>query len=223
MASARARSMRARRVALGYGADHGLPVDHEGRRRVDAEARAESHVRGHTTRGLRCDDARLPGSHIEARHLLRVGEERGVIERCREQKVVHRPELALFASALRGDAGGLRVWVDAREREVLEHDAQVRAVDGLDVGQDGLFEPAERALEVRELDDGHPGIARAALGRVADRHLESRSDRAGLPAGDQRREKPCNGCLPDGRGTDRVTAVPAGGPSSRSSRAGPRA
>jgi len=65
-----------------------------------------------------------------------------------------------------------RPRVDGGEREVLEHEAHLVAVVLEHVVLERGVDPrAERALEVRVLDDGHLRVLGAALGLIVERDL----------------------------------------------------
>src|SRR6185295_466189 len=70
-----------------------------------------------------------------------------------EQHVVHLPEEALRAGGLDGLGGERRVRMHADDGEVAEADDELIAERPLERPHDGIRLPAERALEVAELDE----------------------------------------------------------------------
>jgi hypothetical protein len=91
-----------------------------------------------------------------------------------EHRVVHLPELALVVGAQRRLGGFLGVRVDAVERELPEHDADLVAVAAAHLVDRRHDARAERALEVGELDDRHRRGLRALRGVAGDLDLGAR-------------------------------------------------
>ena len=131
-------------------------------------------------------EAGVEGRAVEAdgaRVLLQVG--RGQPLRVREQPVVHLPEPALVPRALRRLRRPRRVLV-AGEREVAEDQADAALVARFQLADRRQHAPAERALELGELDDGDRRVLRTAARAspatsTFDPRRGGRDDRGGRP------------------------------------------
>ena len=94
-----------------------------------------------------------------------------------EEQLMHLPELALLVRRHRRLGRGQRVGVEG-ERLVAPDELHVAFVRLEDLLDGRLGAPAEGALEVGELDDGHLGLLRPDPGRVGPQ-----VDTAGLRGG----------------------------------------
>src|SRR3989442_9579469 len=147
------------------------PAVHEERRSgVDAEGRRLALVGLDGVERFLALQALLELGDVEAAGLAdlrRLGGEVVLVDLALlgEEAVVHGPELivALLKGALRGDGGILGPRMNARERVILENEADLVAVLldhlGLERGVDAA---AERALKIRILDDRHLRVRRTA-------------------------------------------------------------
>src|SRR5579871_4284990 len=169
-------------------AAHPPAVDEERRRRADPEARGLRLVRLDRVERLAPVETVLelrgvepPGLADLDRLVLHVV--LGDLALALEEPVVHHPELvvALLGPARGRDRAVLGPGVDAREREVLEHEADPIAVllEHL-VLERGVGTGAKGALEIGVLDDRHLGVARSAGGHPVEldlaHHLLERVD-----------------------------------------------
>ena len=117
---------------------------------------------------------RLELTHVEAEVLGVLLERRAILVRLvGEQLVVHLPELPLLAGGPRRDGRGHGVGVE-RQRKVPPDHAHLPLVVVHHLGDGRLDARAERALEVRPLDDCHGGILGALHGRALDLGAEAR-------------------------------------------------
>src|SRR6266446_9279447 len=143
------------------------PVDEEGGRAIDAHPLAVGHVLVDRRLERLVLEALIELGRVEA-HVLRVLlqlvlAERGLIG---EQSGVILPELALRVGAARGLGGRACLRVHG-EREVAVDEPHLGAVVLHHLIDGALGPPAERALVVRELDDGDRRLGAAAALRAA--------------------------------------------------------
>src|SRR5262249_53145650 len=137
----------------------------EGRRAhaARAEAVGVGHVRSDGGLELPAVERRLELVHVEANLAGELLETRTIDALLiAEHLVVHLPELALLVRSEARLGGELRLVVEG-QREVAERDADLALVVVLDLLDRWDDARAERALEVRELDDLHRRVL------VADR------------------------------------------------------
>ena len=120
--------------------------------------------------GLAAAQFGLERHQVQA-HLARVtfqvlGRERTLVF---VQRVVHRPELALWCRGFRelGRRGGVRMRLG--KRKVAEHEAQLVAEPGLHFFHDRVGHAAVRTLVVAVLDQRH-GCVGGALGVIVRAH-----------------------------------------------------
>ncbi len=88
-----------------------------------------------------------------------------------EQLIVIRPEGVLFVGALGGLGGRKGIRMDAGEREITVHQADLAGISGHQ-GLVGVLLPfpAERALEIAEFDDGDGRIGGTDAGEPIGRY-----------------------------------------------------
>ena len=147
------------------GADQGQSVDEEGRSGIDAGLDCKIAVSLDILVVGMVRQARVELGHIQVEFLgvLFVDVVAQVL--AAEQFIVIRPEGILFVCALGGLGGREGVWMDAGEREIAVHQADLAGI-GSQQRLVGVLLPlaAERALEIAEFDDGDGRIGGADAG-----------------------------------------------------------
>src|ERR1700730_996403 len=85
-------------------------------------------------------------------------------------KVIHLPERfgVLLKGAAARDGRGSRPGMKLFDRKVLEDDADLARIVGQQAPQDVMKAPADRALEVRVLDQRDRGLRVSQGGRIAE-------------------------------------------------------
>src|SRR6266566_1379494 len=188
-------------------------VDEERRGAANATVDAALQVLAHALQVDVIVHLRGEARHVEAEPLrVAVKVLRFQVRLIGEQQVVHRPELPLAASALRGLGRGQRVRMRLFEGEIAKGEPHPAVKPLEQQFERRLRLLAVRALEIPILDHGHRGVSRAGQvidGADGDGELEGPVPVHSIP-------QPCAGAGPPGWNRLAATTPSAMNPASTS-------